>query len=105
MGLARNELMTPSVKRVGLRSPFFARRMIFFATDVAMRASWSATFNRFKTSSKAVVIAAVSSGPNAVLISKRIIGYCLHTVVSQRSYRNAKRDSAYSTYHCCHEQE
>jgi hypothetical protein len=39
MGLARNELMTPSVKRVGLRSPFFARRMIFFATDVAMRAS------------------------------------------------------------------
>ena len=38
MGLARNELMTPSVKRVGLHSPFFARRMIFLATDVAMGA-------------------------------------------------------------------
>ena len=31
MGLARNELMTPSVKRVGLRSPLFARRTIFLA--------------------------------------------------------------------------
>ncbi len=36
MGLARNELMTPSVKRAGLRSPLFARRMILLATDVAM---------------------------------------------------------------------
>jgi hypothetical protein len=36
MGVARNELMTPSVKRVGLRSPLFARRTIFLATDVAM---------------------------------------------------------------------
>jgi len=39
MGVARNELMTPSVKRVGLRSPLFARRTIFLATDVAMGAS------------------------------------------------------------------
>src|SRR5215813_9659086 len=54
MGLARNELMTPSVKRVGLRSPLFARRTIFLATDVAMGASRSATFNRFKTSSVSV---------------------------------------------------
>src|SRR4051794_4905710 len=38
MGLTRNELMTPSVKRVGLRSPLFARRTIFLATDVAMGA-------------------------------------------------------------------
>jgi hypothetical protein len=29
MALARNERMTPSVKRVGLRSPLFARRTIF----------------------------------------------------------------------------
>jgi hypothetical protein len=71
MGLARNELMTPSVKRVGLRSP------ILLATDVAMGASRSATFNRFKTSSKATVIAAVSSGPNAVLIAKSGIGILL----------------------------
>jgi hypothetical protein len=32
LGLARNELMTPSVKRVELHSPFFARRTIFFAS-------------------------------------------------------------------------
>jgi hypothetical protein len=69
--------MTPSVKRVGLRSPFFARRTIFLATDFAMGASRSATFNRFKASSKAVVMAAVSSGPNAVLISRRVIGISL----------------------------
>src|SRR5215813_8865847 len=49
-GLATNELTTPSVKRVGLHSPFFARRTIFFATDVAMGASRSAIFNRFKAS-------------------------------------------------------
>jgi hypothetical protein len=77
MGLARNELMTPSVKRAGLRSPLLARRTIFLATDVAMGASRSATFNRFKTSSKATVIAVVSSGPNAVLISRRVIGISL----------------------------
>jgi hypothetical protein len=76
-GLARNELMTPSVKRVGLRSPFFARRRIFLATDVAMGASRSATFSRFKASSKATVMAAVSSGPNAVLISRMVIGISL----------------------------
>ena len=29
MGLARNELMIASVKRVGLHSPLFARRTIF----------------------------------------------------------------------------
>ncbi len=77
MGLTRNELMTPSVKRVGLRSPLFARRTIFLATDVAMGASRSTTFNRFKASSKAVVMAAVSSGPNAVLISRREISMSL----------------------------
>jgi hypothetical protein len=77
MGLARNELMTPSVKRAGLRSPLLARRTIFLATDVAMGASRSATFNRFKTSSKATVMAVVSSGPNAVLISRRVIGISL----------------------------
>src|SRR5215831_6424654 len=76
-GLAPNELTTPSVKRVGLHSPFFARRTIFFATDVAMEASRSAIFNRFKASSKAAVMAAVSSGPNAVLISRRMIGISL----------------------------
>src|SRR5262245_23155722 len=76
-GLATNELTTPSVKRVGLHSPFFARRTIFFATDVAMGASRSAIFNRFKASSKAAVMAAVSSGPNAVLISRRVIGISL----------------------------
>jgi hypothetical protein len=74
MGLARNELITPSIKRVGLHSPLFARRTIFLATDVAMGASRSATFNRFKACSKAAVMAAVSSGPNAVLISRRVIG-------------------------------
>src|SRR5215467_8332159 len=73
-GLATNELTTPSVKRVGLHSPFFARRTIFFATDVAMGASRSAIFNRF---TKAAVMAAVSSGPNAVLISRRMIGISL----------------------------
>jgi hypothetical protein len=36
MGLARNELMIASVKRVGLHSPLFARRTIFLATDIAM---------------------------------------------------------------------
>ena len=77
MGLTRNELMTPSVKRVGLRSPLFARRTIFLATDVAMGALRSATFNRFKASSKAAVMAAVSSGPNAVLISRRVRGISL----------------------------
>jgi|SRR6516164_5620150 len=76
-GLATNELTTPSVKRFGLHSPFFARRTIFFATDIAMGASRSATFNRFKASSKAAVMAAVSSGPNAVLISRRVIGISL----------------------------
>jgi hypothetical protein len=55
MGLARNELMTASVKRVGLHSPLFARRTIFFATDIPMYASGSATFNRFNASSKAVI--------------------------------------------------
>jgi hypothetical protein len=39
--------------------------------------SRSATFNRFKASSKATVMAAVSSGPNAVLISRRVIGISL----------------------------
>jgi hypothetical protein len=33
--------------------------------------------NRFKTSSKATVMAVVSSGPNAVLISRRVIGISL----------------------------
>jgi hypothetical protein len=46
MGLTRNELTTPSVKRVGLRSPLFARRTIFLAIDVAMEVSRSATLNR-----------------------------------------------------------
>ena len=55
-GLATNELTTPSVKRFGLHSPFFARRTIFFATDIAMGASRSAIFNRFKASSKAAVM-------------------------------------------------
>jgi hypothetical protein len=77
MELARNELMTPSVKRAGLRSPPFARRRIFLATDVAMGVSRSATFNRFKASSKAAAMDAVSSGPNAVLISRRVIGISL----------------------------
>jgi hypothetical protein len=77
MGLARNELMTPSVKRVGLHSPPFARRTIFLATDVAMGVSRLATFNRFKASSKAVVMAAMSSGPNTVLISRRVISMSL----------------------------
>jgi hypothetical protein len=52
LGLARNELMT-----LGLRSPLFARRRIFLASDVAMGALRSATFNRFKASSKAAVMA------------------------------------------------
>jgi hypothetical protein len=68
-GIGSKDLTTSSVKRVGLRSPLFARRTIFFATDVAMGASRSARFNRFKASSKAAVMAAVSSGPNAVLIA------------------------------------
>jgi hypothetical protein len=77
MGLTRNELTASSVNRVGLRSPLFARRTMFLAIDVAMEASRSATFNRFKASSKATVMAAVSSGPNAVLISRRVIGISL----------------------------
>src|SRR5215472_8911332 len=72
MRLARNELITLSIKRFGLHSPPFARRTIFLATDVAMGASRSTTFNRFNASSKASVMAAVSSGPNAVLISRRV---------------------------------
>src|SRR2546423_2231156 len=84
---SRNELMTPSVKRVGLHSPLFARRTIFLATDVAMGASRSTTFNRFKASSKAAVMAAVSSGPNAVLISRRVISMSLSYGYDQRSCR------------------
>jgi hypothetical protein len=45
-GLARNELMTASIKRAGLQSPFFARRTIFLATDVVTGASRSVTLNR-----------------------------------------------------------
>src|SRR5436190_2047189 len=66
IGFARKERITPSVNRVGFRSPLFARRTIFLASNVAIAASRSATFNRFRASSNAALMAAMSSGPNAV---------------------------------------
>src|SRR5262245_53983210 len=63
-----------------------------------MGASRSATFNRFKASSKATVMAAVSSGPNAVLISRRVIGISL-------TYGYEPGKLTFLTYRCCHEQE
>src|SRR5262244_4585906 len=104
-GLATNELTTPSVKRVGLHSPFFARRTIFFATDVAMGASRSAIFNRFKASSKAAVMAAVSSGPNAVLISRRVIGISVTYRCESEKLPGLPTAFGILTYHYCHELE
>jgi hypothetical protein len=75
-GVATNELTTPSVKRAGLHSPFFASRTIFLATDVAMELH----DQRYLIASKLPqrqVMAAMSSRPNAVLISRRMIGISL----------------------------
>src|SRR5215216_1038576 len=46
IGFARKERITPSVNRVGFRSPLFARRMIFLASNVAIAASRSAALFR-----------------------------------------------------------
>jgi hypothetical protein len=105
IGLTGKELMTPSVKRAGLHSPLFARRMIFLATDVAMGASRSASFNRIKASSKAAVMAAVSSGPNAVLISRRVMGISLTDSCESEKFPRCQRGSAILIYRCYHEQE
>ena len=104
-GVARNELITPSIKRVGLHSPLFARRTIFLATDVAMGASRSATFNRFKASSKAAVMAAVSSWPNAVLISRRVIGISVTYRCESEKLPGLPTAFGILTYHYCHELE
>src|SRR6476620_8476194 len=64
----------------------FLRQTDDFLSDRCRHgASRSAIFNRFKASSKAEVMAAVSSRPNAVLISRRMIGISLHIFPSKRA--------------------
>ena len=89
--------------RIAFPSLLFARRTIFLATDIAMGALRSATFNRFKASSKAAVMAAVSSGPNAVLISRSVIGISLAYGCESKKLPVANR--VRHPYRCSHEQE
>jgi hypothetical protein len=92
--------MTPSANRVRFRSPLFARRTIFLASNVAIAVSRSATFNRFRASSNAATHGRNVFGAECCFDFQKRHRHIARLRVTRKYLPSCRR-----TYRCRHEQQ